>query len=435
MKMTDIPHRVHFVGIGGVGMSALAQHLHKLGYRVTGSDRIASEQTELLHSVGIPVCIGHKAENVCDTQLIVRTSAVHNDNPEIIEAEKQKLPIILREELLGAVFNSFPERIAVCGTHGKTTATAMLHEVLTSASVSHTAFIGGIYCKSNYYFGKNVVIAEACEYNRSFYNLNPTITLCLNVEFDHPDCYKNLTDAKKSFGKFFANTASDGVVVLPRKIAKLCKNRRFVCFDDCNIQDVRLENGKPRFFLPNYATEVSLNIIGAHNVTNALAVIAVANELHIPVLQTLSAISKFCGVDRRWTEKQGVCRIVCDYAHHPTEIACSVDAARSITGGKVICVFQPHTYSRTKAFFKQFATCFVHADKVAYLPVYSARETPIKNVDSQHLAQKANNLGIDACFLPDFEQARNWVLRNVAKDDVLLILGAGDVVEFANYLQ
>lgn len=435
MKMTEIPHRVHFVGIGGVGMSALAQHLHKLGYHVTGSDRTESEQTELLRGFGIPVCIGHRAENVRNTQLVVHTSAVHFDNPEIVEAAKQRLPVVLREELLGAVFDSFPERVAVCGTHGKTTATAMLHEVLASANVSHAAFIGGIYGKNNYYFGKNLVIAEACEYNRSFLNLHPTITLCLNAEFDHPDCYKNLADVKKAFGKFFANTEPSGSVVLPRKLAKLCKKRRAVYFDDRKVQDVRLEDGKPRFYLPDYATEVSLNVVGAHNVNNALAVIAVTNELHIPVLQTLACLSKFHGVERRWTEKSGVCRIICDYAHHPTEIECSVAAAKSVTEGKVVCVFQPHTYSRTQALFKRFASCFSHADKVAYLPVYSARETPIQGVDSQRLAAKAQNMGVDAYFVEDFAAARRWVLNNVRPNDVLLILGAGDVVKLADCLR
>jgi len=226
MKFSQIPHRVHFVGIGGVGMSALAQHLHKLGYRVTGSDRQQNDRTDALTALGINVRFGHAAENVRDTQLVVRTSAVHPDNPEIVQAEKEKIPVVLREELLGAVFNSFAVRIAVCGTHGKTTTTAMLHSVLEAAGVSHAAFIGGVFHGSNYFFGKNVVVAEACEYNRSFLNLRPTVTVVLNAEFDHPDCYKNLADVRSAFKRFIGNTEKGGVVILPYSLRKLCKNKR-----------------------------------------------------------------------------------------------------------------------------------------------------------------------------------------------------------------
>lgn len=434
MKLTDIPHRVHFVGVGGIGMSALAQHLHKLGYRVTGSDRQANAQTELLHSQGVSVTIGHSAEALPDTQLVVRTSAVHVDNPEIVEANRRNLPVALREEVLGAIFNSFPTRIAVCGTHGKTTVTAMLHHVLTAANISHAAFIGGAYHGSNYYYGKDIVVAEACEYNRSFLNLRPTITVILNAEFDHPDCYKNLADVRIAFKAFAQNTDKNGVVVLPQSLQKLCRRRRCAFFDNGEASDVRLINGRPNFSITqdDMTVYAQLNVVGAHNARNALAVTAVARELGLSLLQTVQALTSFDGVDRRWTEKHGVCRIICDYAHHPTEIACSVSAARSVSKGKVICVFQPHTFSRTKAFFKQFATCFAQADEVAYLPIYSAREQPEKGVTSLNLSNKAKQLGINATYVDSFDEAFAFARNRAQAGDVLLILGAGDVVELAD---
>lgn len=435
MKTSEIPYRVHFVGIGGVGMSALAQHLHNMGHIVTGSDRTPNERTQYLQNTGITVHIGHSKDNLGSAKMVVRTSAVHSDNPEITEAIKRNTPIVLREELLGAVFNEYPVRIAVCGTHGKTTVTAMIHHVLKSVNVEHTAFIGGLYEGNNYYYGKNVAVAEACEYNRSFLNLRPTVTVCLNAEFDHPDCYKNLADVRKAFRQFTLNTDTQGVVVLHNSLSGLCKRRRCVYFGD-NAFDIQLHGGKPSFSVSQngMTASVSLNVAGVHNVNNALAVIAAASELGIPLTQTLNALSTFGGVDRRFTVCGVFNNIICDYAHHPTEIACSVSTAKSVTQGKVYCVFQPHTYSRTKALFSEFVTCFSQADEVAYLPVYSARELPVAGADSQSLAKKAVNQGINAVFLPDFQSAKLWAEKRVTPHDVLLILGAGDVAELAPML-
>lgn len=416
-------------------MSALAQHLRNMGHIVTGSDSVANERTQYLQDLGINVHIGHAKENVGAAKMVVRTSAVHNDNPEIIEAEKRNTPIVLREELLGAIFNDYPTRIAVCGTHGKTTVTAMIHHVLNAVNVEHAAFIGGLYQGNNYYYGQNVVVAEACEYNRSFLNLKPTVTVCLNAEFDHPDCYKNLTDVRKAFKQFTLNTDSQGVVVLPDSLKGLCKRRRCIYFGD-NVFDVTLNQGKPTFSITHngLTATAALNIVGAHNVNNALAVIAVACELGIPLTQTLKALPTFNGVDRRFSVSGKRNNIICDYAHHPTEIACSIATAKSIALNKVYCVFQPHTYSRTQALFHEFISCFKGADAVAYLPVYSAREQPITGASSYNLAKKAQSSGLNAVYLPDFQTAKSWAESVVTPFDVLLVLGAGDVVEFASML-
>ena len=439
MKMDEIPRRVHFVGIGGVGMSGLAQHLFNLGYEVTGSDRTQSERTDALERLGIRIHIGHRAENVNNAELLVRTSAVHDDNVEVQQAIKQNIPIILREQLLGTVFNSFDTRIAVSGTHGKTTVTSMIHEILCQAGAPHTALIGGVYRGNNYFFGQNIVVAEACEFNRSFYNLYPTICVCLNAEYDHPDCYESKQDVHRAFANFMTNTDEKGTVVLPYELRNLCVSRKRLCFDkQYDVSNVTIKDGKPRFDISingeTYAFQ--LGVAGRHNVNNALAAIAVTHDLlNIPLSAIQRGLCSFDGVDRRWTEHNTeTCKVIVDYAHHPTELACSVATALSISNGKVVCVFQPHTYSRTKAFFDEFATCFDGVSAVAYLPIYSAREKPIAGVNSYCLAERAKELGVNALFLPDFVSAKQWVESTVSQDDVLLILGAGDVFELANML-
>ena len=437
--MEDIPRRVHFVGIGGVGMSGLAQHLHNLGHVVSGSDRTQSDRTVALSELGIKVHIGHRAENIDNAELVVRTSAVHDDNVEVVAAHSKNIPVILREQLLGTIFNSFNTRIAVCGTHGKTTVTSMIHEILRIAGVSHTALIGGVYHGNNYFFGNDIVVAEACEFNRSFYNLRPTICVCLNAEYDHPDCYTGKEDVLNAFAHFMNNTDEDGTVVLPYELRNLCAHRKRLCYDKLDVTNVTYREGKPCFDVDLAEGKYSfqLGVAGKHNVGNALAALAVTHQLlGVPLSTVQMALSVFDGVDRRWTEykAEGIGKVIVDYAHHPTELACSVATAKSIANGKVLCVFQPHTYSRTRAFWDEFATCFDGVNEVAYLPIYSAREQPISGVNSLALAEHAQELGVNACFLPDFESAKHWIKSTASQDDVLLILGAGDIVDLVNIL-
>ncbi len=428
------------MGVGGVGMSGLAQHLHRLGHIVTGSDRTPSERTRALAAMGIQVFIGHNAHNVGQAQMVVRSSAVGLFNEEVAEAARRSLPILLREQLLGEVFNAFDTRIAVCGTHGKTTVTAMLHEVLCAADVSHAAFIGGVYQGNNYYNGQGVVVAEACEFNRSFFNLRPTLAVCLNAEHDHPDCYRDAEDVRKAFACFLGGMGKGGYAVLPSELKGLYPHRNRTLYDKrFAVSKLQLICGKPSFDVtaPNGSTQhIELSVVGQHNVGNALAVIAAAERLGIPLETVALGLRRFEGVDRRWTEKNlpHLCKTVVDYAHHPTEIACTVAAAKSMTKGRVLCVFQPHTYSRTQAFWADFAECFRLADAVAYLPVYSAREKPLAGVNSYLLAQTAAVSGINACFLADFLSARQWIYGNAAPDDILLILGAGDVDHLVDLL-
>lgn len=438
MKIDEIPRRVHFVGVGGVGMSGLAEFLVTRGYSVTGSDRVDSDRTRALSERGVKIHIGHNAENVGDAELVVRTSAVPTTNVEVVQATTKNIPVVLREQLLGAVFDSFQTRIAVCGTHGKTTVTAMIHQVLQGAQIDHAAFIGGVYHGCNYFDGDGTVVAEACEFNRSFLNLHPTVCVCLNAEHDHPDCYATEEDVRRAFAEFFVNVDPSGCVLLPHMLKNLVSRRKKLLFDRAvPLENIVLSDGKPRFdaLLGDSRERIELNVVGMHNAYNAQAVLALSELLHLPRQKVAQALAEFDGVDRRWTEKvNSVCLTVVDYAHHPTEIACSVAAARSVSKGRVLCVFQPHTFSRTQAFWQEFADCFRQADAVAYLPIYSAREKPIAGVNSFLLAQSAIKSGLNACFLPDFDSARCWIHGNATKDDILLILGAGDVACLADRL-
>ncbi len=441
MEMQQIPRRVHFVGVGGIGMSGLAQHLYRAGYVVTGSDRQANDRTAQLVMSGIDVHIGHDASNIGNAQMVVRTSAVVASNPEVAAAKARGIPVILREQLLGAAFDSFGERIAVCGTHGKTTVTAMIHHILRRAGVDHAAFIGGVYNGNNYYAGGNAVVAEACEYNRGFYNLHPTCAVCLNAEFDHPDCYADVYDVRRAFAHFLNNVSADGCVILPRSLRSVAPTKpKRIFFDECFCyRNVAQYDGALECQVTDESGVVRtlrLATVGEHNILNAFAAICAVEQLGVKRGAAFEYLTDFCGVSRRWSEIDIVdlCRVVCDYAHHPTEIACSVATAYALFGGKVLCVFQPHTYSRTRALWNDFITCFDKASKVLYLPIYSAREQPYPQITSANLCAAAQKHGIDAHYASDFYAAKRWIYANAQRDGVVLLLGAGDVCNLAEML-
>ena len=407
-------------------MSGIAQHLLGLGHHICGSDKASSEFTAKLQSLGIQ--LQSESASVEGFDVVVKTSAVKEDHPQIVEAHKLGIPVLLREVVLGCIFDQYPTRIAICGTHGKTTATAMVHHVLERCNIPHTAFVGGSYHGKNYFGGGNIVVAEACEYNASFLHLHPTHTLCLNIEYDHPDCYANLCEVQNAFCQLFEQSKR---VILPSSLGALCTKgvfyddfcaKNLFCTAKCTIFDV--------FCKDVLVGKCTLPLVGAHNVTNALAVISLCHQLQLSLLQVLHTLATFCGVERRFTQLPYKCKLICDYAHHPTEIFATVQTAKSITKGKVICLFQPHTYTRTKAFWGQFARCF-DGVTVIYLPIYPAREKPIDGITSQNLQQFALSVGIDAHYCDSFEGAVQFVEKQITKQDTVLILGAGDVVSVA----
>ena len=407
-------------------MSGIAQYLVDCGYHVCGSDRTQNEYTQKLQSLGVQV--QGEGVSVANYQLVVRTSAIKQDHNQIVEAKALGIPVILREQLLGCIFDQFEQRIAICGTHGKTTATAMLHHILQKCNVMHTAFVGGNYQGGNYFGGGNIVVAEACEYNASFLHLHPTHTLCLNIEYDHPDFFDSLQDVQRAFCQLFEQSDQ---VVLPQDLQDLCtKGISYNHFVAKNLVETPKCTLFDLYHKQTFVARCKLPLVGIHNVTNAIAVVSLCHQMQMPLLQVCNALATFDGVDRRWTKVPSRYNVICDYAHHPTEIATTVATAKGITRGKVICIFQPHTYSRTKAFWQQFASCFCNTT-VVYLPIYSARESAIDGVTSQNLQKFAKTMGIDAHYCTTFDQAKQFVESIATTRDVILILGAGDIVSMA----
>lgn len=431
MEKQQIPQNVHLVGIGGVGTSSLAQWLLAHGHRVSGSDRQQSQITQMLCKKSAKVFIGHKADNVGDAQLVVRSSAVPLDNEEVVFAQSNHIPVLLREELLGAIFNSYPQRVAICGTHGKTTVTAMVHHILQQNGVRHACFIGGLYNGSNFFDGEEIAIVEACEYKKSFLQLHPTICCCLNVEYDHPDCYADENDVLDAFA-CFAGSATNHLVTC-NSIAGKISARTPILYDEqfvlkditcslsgtvCRINDILLD----------------LPLVGRHNLSNAQAAIAVCGLLGVSLQNAITSLATFKGVDRRWTVSGANKNIVVDYAHHPTEIASAVQCAMSVCSGDVYCLFQPHTFTRTKAFWHQFATCFKGVRSVGYLPVFAARERPIAGVSSSLLARHARLVGIPAVYFSNMNKAALFVQNHLTPKDILLVLGAGDICDITKLI-
>ncbi len=405
-------------------MSSLAQWLLAKGYQVRGSDRQRNQITDLLVQKGAIIYEGHSAHNIGDAQLVVRTSAVNVDNEEVACAIDKNIPVVLREELLGAIFNSYSTRIAICGTHGKTTVTAMVHHVLQQCGIAHTSFIGGLYQGNNFCDGGEIVIAEACEYNRSFLHLVPTICCCLNVEYDHPDCFSDEKQVMQAFGQF-ACTATDKIV-LPEKLSNLVDTNNVVLFDkQFVVTNVKQLNTGTNCQVNQVS--MSFPLVGNHNICNVQATIAVCVQLGLSLKDIAKSLANFIGVERRWSVYGPARNIVLDYAHHPTEIKCAIQSALSLCKGKVYCLFQPHTFSRTKAFWKDFACCFRGVEHVGYLPIFPAREKAISGIDSGLLTEYANSIGVSASYVSTFEGAVDFARKNVTHQDLLLILGAGDI--------
>ncbi len=437
MKNSCISH-VHFVGIGGIGVSALAQHLLQSGVKVSGSDLVKNDRTVALQQQGATVFVGHNIQNISGASLVVRSSAVSESNCEIAASNKRNVPVILREQLLGTIFDGFSEKIAVCGTHGKTTVTALLDHIFSFCEKSHVSFLGGVSGGNNYKSsGGNTVIAEACEYRESFLNLHPNVCTCLNVEYDHPDYYKSFEKTENAFSRFFDNLTDNGILVVNTSVNKklYAKCSNVLTFGEGGqflAQNVKLaKDGSVGFVLVingKVICHVQTKLSGTFNVNNVLGAVATAVACGLPVLKVVQAVTTFVSATRRYTflPCSGF-TLVEDYAHHPTQVQAVVQTARATCKGKLIVVFQPHTFSRTKAFWKKFCTCFDGADQVFLLPIYPAREQPLANVTSYRLCNAMQQYGINATYCKTFVCATR-ILKNTAKQqDLVLILGAGDV--------
>src|SRR6266436_4306267 len=439
---------VHFVGIGGIGMSGIAEVLVNLGFRVSGSDAKRSSVTDRLQQMGIDFAEGHNGENVGDAHVVVRSTAARDDNPEILEAQHRSIPVIPRAEMLAELMRLKPHSVAVAGSHGKTTTTSMVATVLGHAGLDPTIVVGGVVGAfgSNAHLGtSDLMVVEADESDRSFLMLTPTIAVVTNIDREHMDYYHDMEDVRKCFADFVNKVPFYGAAIL--------------CLDDPHVQAVIPNVGRRRVtygmsaqadisaheitydqsFGSKFSVlrgidvlgRVTLRVPGKHNVYNSLAAIAVGLELEVPFDTIAHALGEFSGADRRFQFKgdaAGV-TVVDDYGHHPTEIKATLSAARvGAPNRRIVVLFQPHRYSRTNDLMDEFASAFNNADVVLVTDIYAASETPIEGINAEVLTGRIKSYGHkNAEYIGGLEGAAESLRSSVREGDLVITLGAGSV--------
>lgn len=446
------PVHVYFMGIGGISMSGLAVILLNKGFTISGSDMKASALTNSLVDKGIKVNIGQVADNIIDgIDVVVYTAAIHPDNPEFARAIELEIPMLTRAELLGEIMSNYRVAIGVSGTHGKTTTTSMITDILMKAELDPTVTVGGILptIGGNLRVGQSdKFITEACEYTNSFLSFCPNIAVILNVEEDHLDFFKDIEDIRHSFRKYAELLPADGLLVINGNIDRLSY---FTDGLPCKVITVGNENcdyyatdivydeaGCASYTLHKKDSEVNikLGVVGIHNVYNSLAAIAVADYLGIDNTISAEALSAFSGSERRFQKKGKVngFTVVDDYAHHPAEIAATLNAASNYPHKRIICAFQPHTYTRTNAFLKDFAVALSAADIVILADIYAAREKNTIGISSLDLKREIDALGTTCYYEPDFAKIQELILKECSEGDLVLTMGAGNIVEVGDSL-
>ncbi len=441
------PIHVHFIGIGGISMSGLAEILLKENFRISGSDAKSSEIVDHLISLGAIINIGQCAANISDDiDLVVYTAAIHKDNEEFAACVAKGIPMLTRAQLLGQIMNNYKYSVAVSGTHGKTTTTSMLSQIFIEADVDPTVSVGGILDSigGNIRVGKSdYFVTEACEYTNSYHAFYPYISIILNVDSDHLDFFSGIDEIIESFHTFATNLPENGTLVvngdmdcLPQVIRDLNTNILTFGLGENNqytAVDIESdENGHMNYTLVvdgKRAEQVHLNIGGIHNVTNSLSAIAVADLLGIEREFSLAGLASFGGAHRRFERKGtlGNVTVIDDYAHHPTEIKATLTTAMNTPHNELWVVFQPHTYTRTHALFDEFADALKGFDHVLLVDIYAAREKDTGLVHAKDLAARIKELGTDARYFSSFDTAENYLLLNCKKNDLLITMGAGDV--------
>ena len=450
----DRPIHVHFIGIGGISMSGLAEVLLDRGFTISGSDNAKSDITDRLIKKGMKIAFPQSKENITpDIDLVVYTAAIHPDNPEFKAAKEAGLPMLTRAQLLGQMMGHYDDSIAVAGTHGKTTTTSMIAEILMHADADPTISLGGILesIQSNIRVGRSdVFLAEACEYTNSFHEFYPRYSVILNVEEDHMDFFHDIDEIVESFHRFAQNTSEKGTVFIGGDIERRDEVvRDLKCnvvtfgFDesfDYHAKDIEFDDhGMPRFTVVENGKEIfkiTLAVPGRHNIGNSLAAVAVARSMGIPDEAIVSGLRDFGGAKRRFEYKgtYGGAVIIDDYAHHPTEIAALLDAAENYPHDRLIALFQPHTYTRTKAFLEDFAEVLSRADLVILAKIYAAREDDIYGVSSDDIRRLVEKRGTKALYIDNFEGIEEYLKKNLVNNDLLITIGAGDIVKVGENL-
>ena len=442
--------RGHLVGIGGVSMSSLGEVLFDMGLNISGSDTVESQNVINLRGLGISVLLGHKAENITDdVEFVVRTAAVHDDNPEIMAAREKGIPVFERTQAWGAISKDYSNALCISGTHGKTTTTSMCTHILMAAEKDPTVMIGGTLplLNSGHRIGRgNTIIMEACEYYNSFLSFYPTVAVVLNVEADHLDFFKDLEEVKRSFRIFASKVPEDGGVIVANaddaNTMDALKGlpRKMITFGLKEEADVTAKNitysGTSTAFDIYYKnkkyTDVTLHVPGVHNVKNALAAAAASICLGIRPTAVKYGLAGFNGAGRRFEfkGKYNGADVYDDYAHHPGELKALFDTLDTLNYKRTIVVFQPHTYSRTAALFDDFVRQLKRADVLLLAEIFAAREKNTIGISSAKLAEAIPN----ATFYPDQEMLEK-TLRNIARPgDIILTVGAGDVYRIGEKL-
>lgn len=444
---------IHFIGIGGISMSGIAQIMLKNGYRVTGSDRAASHITEKLAEMGAEIYIGHDAKNIEGAELVVYTAAVHMTNPEMAKAAELGIPLIDRAQCLGEVMKSYKNAVGVAGTHGKTTTTSMLAHALVFAGLDPTISVGGELdlIGGNIRIGsKDYFVTEACEYTNSFLKFYPSIALITNIEEDHLDFFKDIDDIIASFRRFAQLTEPDGYVVACGADENVkaaldgagCNVLTYGLDSGCDYYaaDIRYNAGYPQFEVRRGAQtlcEINLNVPGRHNILNAVAAVAVCSLLQVDAQTAARGIETFSGTKRRFEKKGtfGGAAVIDDYAHHPTEIRATLAAAKEMPHNKIRCIFQPHTYSRTRTLWNEFKTAFGDADELILTDIYAAREVFDGETTAEELARQIKeDTGADVKYIGSFEDIGKHIRQEAQEGDIIFTMGAGTVTELDKYI-
>lgn len=448
------PCHVHFIGIGGISMSGLAEVLMEEGFQVSGSDSQRSGLTDHLEAKGARIFYSQRADNITDNiDVAVYTAAVHPDNPEYARAASKGLPMLSRAQLLGQMMKNYKYAAGIAGTHGKTTTTSMVTEILMTAHRDPTISVGGILNSIGGNIrvgGSELFVTEACEYTNSFLSFCPNMEVILNIEEDHLDFFKDIDDIRRSFHQFARLLPKDGVLVINSDIENYEKITDGV---ECRVLTVGKSAGSDysagHIVYDEYARDtfdlmirgekaevITLGVPGEHNVYNALAAIALCRELGVDMKDIKEGLEHFTGTNRRFEKKGeiGGVTIIDDYAHHPREIAATLATAKNYPHRKLWCVFQPHTYTRTKACLKEFAHSLSLADEVVLADIYAARETDTLGIHSEDLQREIQALGHTCHYFPSFDEIENFLLENCINGDVLITMGAGDVVKIGENL-
>jgi UDP-N-acetylmuramate--alanine ligase len=458
----DKPCRIHFIGIGGISMSGFAEYLHTLGFKVSGSDNHQSKITDHLTQLGIEFHLGQRPANINqDIDVVVYTAAIMQDNEEYQEVIRRNIPMLNRAEMIGQLMLNYEDAVAVSGTHGKTTTTSMLSLIFMEGELDPTISVGGILdaIGGNIRMGNSEhFITEACEYTNTFLEFNPKRSIILNVDADHLDFFKDLDDIRNSFHLFAKRLPKDGQLFINGEIdryeeltsdiecevftygiidpAYCKKNCMYDIAADKITFDEKSTGSFDLFYKGEYLDRIQLNVIGLHNISNSLPAIGVALQVGIPIDLIKKALYSFTNSKRRFELKGeiGGVTIIDDYAHHPTEVTATLTAAQNYPHKDLWCVFQPHTYSRTKQHLTEFAEALSLADHIVLSDIYASREKDPGDISSKALVKELEKLGKGVQYFPSFDEIENYLLQNCMNGDLLITMGAGDIVSVGENL-